>query len=76
MGRDLHGRRALGSSQAMASAVRWDSVRILESSKNSPGNELGVCKAFTCHCSIQILLGCFGLSRVKFEQKGKGLQPA
>lgn len=41
MGRDLHGMRVLGSGQAMASAVRWDSVRILESSENSPGNKLG-----------------------------------
>lgn len=41
VGRDLHGRRVLGSGQAVASAVRWDSAGILESSENSPGHELG-----------------------------------
>lgn len=69
MGRDLHGGRALGSRQALASAVRWDCVGILESSENSPGNELGVCEAFAHRCSVQILFGCFGPSRVNPEQE-------
>lgn len=56
--------------------VGWDSIGILESRENSPGNKLGLCKALTRHCLIQILWGCFGLSRVNFEQKGKELQPA
>jgi len=68
-GRDLHGERALGSGQALASVVTWDSVGILESSENSPGNELGVCEVFACRCCVQILFGCFGLSRVNPEQE-------
>lgn len=57
----------------------WLDGIMLESWKaeeNSPGNKLGVCEVFTRHYLIQILLGCFGLKRVNFEQKRKEIQPA
>lgn len=76
MGRDLHGRRALDSRQAIASVVGQDSLGILESKESSPGNILGLCKVLPRSCLIQILCGCFGLRRVNFEQKGQELQPA
>lgn len=76
LGRDHHRRQPLSSIQAIASAVGWDSVGILESRENSPGNKRSVQGLHSPRCLIRILLGCFGLSRVNFEQKGKELQPA
>lgn len=57
----------------------WSDGILFESWKaeeSSPGNQHGACELFTGHYLIRILLGCFGLNRVNFEQKGKELQPA